>query len=78
MGFYFIHLPWRNEMEKYYKILGIKPGATEKEIEEAYKDLVNVWNPDRFSNNPRLREKANEKIKEINIAYEKLKSYIAG
>ena len=47
-------------------------------IREAYRDLVNVWHPDRFSNNPRLKEKANEKLKEIAIAFEKLKSYIAG
>ena len=65
-------------MDKYYQVLGLKPGASEKEIVEAYKVLVKVWNPDRFSKNPRLKEKANEKIKEINIAYEKLKSYIAG
>lgn len=67
-----------SEMDKYYQILGLNPGASEEEIKQAYKDLVNVWHPDRFPNNQRLREKANEKLKEINEAYEKLKSYIAG
>jgi Flp pilus assembly protein TadD len=66
-----------NEMDKYYQILGLNPGASEEEIKQAYKDLVKVWHPDRFSD-PRLKEKANEKLKEINFAYEKLKSYIAG
>jgi len=64
------------ERERYYQILGLKSEATEEEIRQAYRDLVNVWHPDRFSNNPRLRNKANEKIKEINIAYEILTSYI--
>ena len=67
-----------SEMDKYYQILGLNPGTSEEEIKQAYKDLVNVWHPDRFLNNPRLREKANEKLKEINEAYNKLKSYIAG
>ena len=66
-----------SEMDKYYQILGLNPGASEEEIKQAYKDLVNVWHPDRFPNNQRLREKANEKLKEINEAYEKLKSHIA-
>jgi tetratricopeptide (TPR) repeat protein len=63
------------DMDKYYQALGLNPGASEEEIKEAYRDLVNVWHPDRFSNNPRLREKAEDKLKEINIAYEKLRPY---
>jgi len=65
-------------MDKYYQILGLNPGASEEEIKEAYRDLVNVWHPDRFSNNPRLRYKANQRMKEINMAYEKLKSCFTG
>ncbi len=65
------------EIDKYYQILGLNSGAPEEEIKQAYRDLANVWHPDRFPNNQRLREKANEKLKEINNAYEKLKSYIA-
>ena len=60
-----------NEMDKYYQILGLNPGASEEEIKQAYKDLVNVWHPDRFSNNSRLKEKANEKLREIKRENEK-------
>jgi len=65
------------EIDKDYQVLGLKPGASREEIDEAYKDLVNVWHPDRFMDNPRLQEKANEKLKEINIAYKELKEYLA-
>ncbi|MGD0917795.1 MAG: J domain-containing protein, partial [Thermodesulfobacteriota bacterium] len=36
-----------SEMDKYHQIMGLNPGASEKEIVEAYKDLVKVWHPDR-------------------------------
>jgi hypothetical protein len=65
------------EMDKYYQILGVHSEASEEEIRLAYRDMVKVWHPDRFPNNERLREKANEKIKEINEAYEILKFHLA-
>ena len=64
-------------IEKYYKVLGIEPGASLREIKEAYRDLASVWHPDRFTNNSRLQGKAQEKLKEINLAYEYLRSHHA-
>ncbi len=55
--------------------LGLKPGASQEEVNQAYRDLVNVWHPDRFESNPRLQKKAEEKVKEINAAYEYIKSF---
>jgi tetratricopeptide (TPR) repeat protein len=54
------------------KILGLEAGATKEEVKEAYRDLVHVWHPDRFAQNSRLQKKAEEKLKEINAAYEEL------
>ncbi|HSK71458.1 MAG TPA: DnaJ domain-containing protein [Pyrinomonadaceae bacterium] len=62
-------------MDKYFEILGLKPGASQKEIKAAYRDLARVWHPDRFCSDPRLQAKAQEKLKEINEAYEKLRDY---
>ena len=57
------------------EILGLNSGASQEEVSQAYRDLVNVWHPDRFEGNPRLQKKAEEKVKEINAAYEYIKSF---
>jgi cytoskeletal protein RodZ len=43
-----------------------------QELKSAYRDLAKVWHPDRFAHDPRLQQKAQEKLKEINDAYEQL------
>ena len=47
------------------------------EVKQAYKDLINIWHPDRFTTNPRLRQKAETKLKEINRAYAMVKSFLS-
>lgn len=64
-----------SDINHYYEILGLKPNATKEEIKQAYKDLLTVWNPDKFSNEPNLQQKAREKVKEIDEAFEKLILY---
>jgi len=59
----------------HYKVLEVEPGASQNEIKQAYKDLAKVWHPDRFTDNPRRKKKAEEKLKQINTAYEFLKSH---
>ena len=58
-----------------HEMLGLKPGASQEEVNQAYRDLVNVWHPDRFADNQRLQKKAEEKLKEINESYEYIKSF---
>lgn len=54
------------------EVLGVKPGVSARELKQAHRDLAKVWHPDRFVHDPRLQEKAQEKLKEINEAYEQL------
>ena len=44
--------------------------ASQQDIRDAHRDLSKVWHPDRFNHEPRLRSKAEEKLKEINAAYD--------
>lgn len=52
-------------MNKYYDLLGIKPGATQEEIKKAWKKKALEWHPDRNKS-----AEAEVKMKEINEAYE--------
>ena len=62
-------------LEQYYKILGLEPGASLDEINQAYKDLAFIWHPDRLpQDNRRLIEKSAAKLKEINQARDFLRS----
>jgi len=54
-----------------YEVLGIKHGASEAEIKAAYRELVKKYHPDKYQNNP-LGDLAQEKMQEINQAYETL------
>ena len=56
------------------RVLGLAPGASAQEIKAAYRDLAKVWHPDRFAHDPRLQQKAQEQLKEINEAYGRLAS----
>jgi hypothetical protein len=46
--------------------------ASAGEIREAYRDAVQIWHPDRFEGNPRLRQRAEEQFKCIQVAYREL------
>lgn len=54
-----------------YKVLGVSENATPEEIRKAYLDLVKKYHPDRYADGP-MKDMANEKLKEINQAYELL------
>jgi len=62
------------DLSKAYELLGVKPGVSSGELKAAHRDLAKVWHPDRFVHDPRLQDKAQEKLKEINEAYELLSS----
>jgi hypothetical protein len=63
-------------LNRYYEILGVTPDSSLEEIKQAYRDLAKVWHPDRFPNESRLKKKAEEKMKEINKAYQELLDYL--
>jgi len=54
-----------------YKVLGISPDASEEEVKKAYRDLARKYHPDNYANSP-LAGMADEKMKEINAAYDEI------
>ena len=58
-------------MNNPYKVLGVSEGASQEEIRAAYLKLVKKYHPDKYTDTD-LKELANEKLVEINEAYEAL------
>lgn len=61
-----------DDISECYRILDLDPGAPREDVRRAYRELVKVWHPDRFRGDPKLQAKAEEKLKRINLAYERL------
>ena len=57
-------------IEDPYKILGVRPDASDEEIKKAYRELAKKYHPDR---NPGDEEAA-KKMQQVNAAYEQIKN----
>jgi len=63
------------EVEKYYKVLGVSPDATDERVKARYRELVRDFHPDALSSKglaPEFLEFANQRMQEINLAYQKV------
>ena len=54
-----------------YSVLGVKSSASDEEIKKAYREMVRKYHPDNYHDNP-LSDLAQEKMKEINEAYDQI------
>ena len=54
-----------------YQVLGVPSTATDEEVKKAYRNLAKKYHPDNYHDDP-LADLAQEKMKEINEAYELL------
>jgi hypothetical protein len=64
---------------QHYRTLGVAYGIpTEAEIEEAYREAVKQWHPDLYENYASLRADAEERFKQIQVAYRELKVHNGG
>ena len=52
-----------------YEVLGVSPDSSDDEVKRAYRELARKYHPDNYQNNP-LADLAEEKMKEINQAYD--------
>lgn len=60
-----------------YKVLGVNPTDTDEVIKDAYRKLARKYHPDKYSDGD-LKELAEEKMKEVNAAYEEIQRMRAG
>lgn len=60
-----------------YSVLGVDPSASDEEVKSAYRKLARKYHPDNYVDNP-LADLAEEKMKEINEAYEFVTKQRAG
>ncbi|MEO6740674.1 MAG: J domain-containing protein [Chthoniobacteraceae bacterium] len=61
-----------HDLRESYRILDLHPGVSLDEVKRAYREQVKIWHPDRFVSDPILQEKAQEKLRQANLAYERL------
>jgi formylglycine-generating enzyme required for sulfatase activity len=71
-------LSMTEDLQAAYRVLELEPGAPPERVKEAWRELAKVWHPDRFPNDPKLQKKGNEKLKEINEAYQRITAYQSG
>lgn len=63
----------QKSQEEYFQVLGLNPGASQEEIKKAYRELVRQYHPDKVRHlGEEFQKTADEKIRDINEAYEKL------
>ncbi len=58
-------------MKNPYEVLGVSETATDAEVKTAYRNLAKKYHPDNYANSP-LQDVAEEKMKEINAAYDEI------
>jgi DnaJ like chaperone protein len=64
----------REAAEQYYAVLGLEPGADMETIKKAYRKLSMTYHPDKVIHlGEEFREVAEEKMKDINAAYDYFK-----
>jgi DnaJ like chaperone protein len=64
----------RDAAEQYYAVLGLEPGADMETVKKAYRKLSMTYHPDKVRHlGDEFRKVAEEKMKEINAAYDYFK-----
>ena len=65
----------QNELDSLLDLFDLDKGFSNEELKVAYRELVQIWHPDRFAQNDRLQLRAQKKLQEINDAHTKLQDY---
>lgn len=61
-----------------FEVLGVSRGASDEEIKNAYRALVKKYHPDNYDKDNPLKDLANEKMQEVNRAYDQIQQMRSG
>ena len=62
------------QVDSAYKILGVEPDATDDDVKKAYREMAKKYHPDKVAYlGEDVRKSAEQKLQEVNEAYEKIK-----
>lgn len=65
-------------MKDPYSVLGVSEKASDEEIKTAYRTLARKYHPDNYTDDNPLKDLADEKMKEINAAYDEIQKIRSG
>ncbi len=61
--------------ERYCELLEVSPGASPEEIQRSFRELIKIWHPDRFADQPELQIRATRKTSELTKAFQWLRRH---
>lgn len=61
--------------ERYCELLEVSPSASAEEIQKSFRELIKVWHPDRFADQPELQRRATQKTSELTRAFQWLRRH---
>jgi DnaJ-class molecular chaperone len=66
---------FRSPRDNPYRVFGLAEDANDAEIDLAYRRLIGQYHPDRLAGAaPELRQQAERKARELNAAYDRIKT----